>query len=325
MNLRPLLSDIYPENSIGPGIGNLKGQCAVFAQSLAEIPKVGDSYASKKEAVKKYGILASQLEGQYRVGDCVITSEGTNWFGSGTGHVAIIAYIKDGQPYAAESNFNKDLRVHYGRKIPLDKIYGVIRKPFKFKLPALPIVLNVNVFMNYEVKWDSKIFGEWADKVKELSGGKIELNLFPLYTYNSLKNWWYEVQSTDFGGEFKVIAEQYINHQVLPLQYPNIHFILWSITKKQWQGAILHDPNTKEYGWYYGNSKTATITCNQADQSFRYNFSAFLHYATHELCHFLEQYGRRDGRKMTDIYDQRDRDLSKVFSELNYDFLQVNL
>lgn len=321
MNLRPLLSDLYPENSFG-------GECGLFARTkLADIPPVGNSYSDKKATVKKYGILSSQLEGQYRVGDVLITSEGTNWLGQGYGHVAFINNIIGETLYLTESNFKLDGRVHHTRTLPLNSsvIYGILRKPFKFKLPPLPIVLNVNVFMNYEIKWNSKIFKEWADRVKQLSGGKLELNLFPLYTYNSLKNWWYEIQSTDFGGEFKVIAKHYINEQLLPLQYPNINFILWAITNKQWHGSVLHNPNSKEYGWYYGNSKVATIACDENDKSFKYTETAFVHYGTHELCHFLEQYGRRDGRKMTDIYDIQESNLAKVFQELEYDFLQVNI
>lgn len=322
MNLRPLLSNLYPENSHG-------GECAEFAHNLINFPSVGDSYSQKKQAVKNYGIQASQLKGDFRIGDVVITSDGVNWLGQGHGHVFVINNMVGGSLYATESNFNLDKRVHHNRIVQKysEKIYGVIRDPFKFKLPPLPIKLNITVLMNYDYQWQGKELQALADWFNLNSGGKIECKIFPLYTYKSLKNWWYEVVPGVFTPEqYKVIAKYYFDTQVMPLRFPNTQCVLWAITKHQWEGSVLNSTK-QELGWYYPltNPMQATITCDEGDNSFLYpNEQAFVHYGRHEIFHWLYNYGNRRGLDLTHQHDLQEKDLAKGFGDLDWDYLQVN-
>lgn len=321
MNLRLLLNEQFPE-------GTQWGECGLFVRlNLAAIDPVGDTYATKKKAVDTHGIRASQLAGDFRVGDVIITSEGTNFLGQGTGHVAFVNNIVGDTLYLTESNFKKDLRVTHGRTLPKtsSKIYGVIRRPFKFKLPTPPIVLKVTVLMNHEKQWSGKAFEQLKDYIFKLSAGKLIVSCYPLYTYKALKNWWYRAEGDGFGNWFNVIDRGYVEEQALPLLYPDNHFLLWCITKKQWQGSVFDKPGTQELGWYYNRSKFATIACDEKDMSIvRPNLPAFAHYAAHEICHFLEEYGNRRGLKMTDQYDLTENNLSKLFETLEWDYLIAN-
>lgn len=332
MDLKPILSKYFPENSIGPGTGKLQGQCAVFAEAIVDIPKVGDTYASKKNTVLHNGILAANVI-EYRIGDVLICSDGT-FMGFGAGHVAVVANLNSQWLYLAESNYNKKLRVDYGRKIARGdkRIYGLLRGNFLVDLQLPPVLtLTVSVLMQYEKEWDSSIFQKVIDRMTLMSGGKIKLEFFPLYTYNSLKNWWYSIYPFN-NGEYKVVAPQYINESVIPLADSNnnkpANLIIWAINNQQWQGGFTGGDGTyKEYGWnYYGAlPPMATIACDEADMSFKYpEDSAFLDYLLHEMTHMLSHWGRIDNYDNTDVYYfQGDR--SKAFTEFDYEHMAVNL
>lgn len=319
MNIKPALSKYYPENSIG-------GQCGVWAHNIINFPDVGNSYAQKKKAVQQNGILFSNLYGDFRIGDVCITSEGTT-LGFGAGHVAVICDIVNGNLIAAESNFLLNGRVHYGRIIPKDKIYGVLRGGFKVNLGLPPLVLKTTILMQYEKQWDSSIFQELIDNFKTLTGGKVTLDIYPVYTKGSLENWWYQTYAFS-GQEYSVIAYQYIKDQAIPITYASSQLIIWAINKQQWQGSVVTAGGQfQECGWsYYGTRPcVSTVVCDEGDMSFRYpNEKAFIHYITHELTHHLSHWGRGDGFDFTD-QDDVNNDRSKPFLELDYDHLQVNL
>lgn len=324
MNLRPILSDLFPENSYG-------GECGLMVRlNLASIEPIGNQYSDKKKSVDKYGIKASQLQGDFRIGDVVVTNEGTNWLGQGYGHVAFINNIVGNLLYFTEWNFKGDGRVHHGRTMEKNssKIYGIIRRPFKFKLP--PVELNIRLLMNHQKSWQLNKLDELKDWFWLASKGQMKINIYPLYTYNALKNWWYSFEGTDFGEYFKVIDRGYIKEQVLPFgssgDNKKADFILWCITKAQWHGAVFNKPNTLEVGWKYPNLPVAVISCDENDKSIIYpQRSAFIHYATHEICHFLEAMGNRRGLSQTDIFDLQELNLSKVFNNIEWDYLKANL
>ena len=322
MNLRLTLANLFPD-------GSQQGECGFFVRSsLAEILPLGNSYSDKKKSVDIHGIRATQLEGNFRIGDVLVTSEGTNWYGGGYGHVAFINNIVGNTLYLTESNFNLDKRVHHHRTLPKNspKIYGVIRKPFLFEFPTTPINLKITVLMNHEKQWNGKAFEELRNYLFKLSDGKIVASFYPLYTYKALKNWWYRTEGDGFGNWFNVIDRGYVEEQAMPFLYPDNHFLLWCITKKQWQGSVFDKPGTQELGWYYNRSKFATIACDENDKSFLYpDMSAFAHYGAHEICHFLEEYGNRRGLKMTDKFDLQDRNLGQVFNNIEWDYLAANL
>jgi hypothetical protein len=320
MNLKPILTKYFPENS-------LQGECGIWAHKIIDFPLIGNSYAQKKKSVQQNGVLYSNLYGNFRIGDVVITSEGT-YLGFGSGHVCIVIDIDKEKLIIAESNFNRDGRVHYGRVVPKDKIYGVLRGKFNVNL-GLPdvITLKTTILMQYEKQWDSSVFQKLQDRMLLMSNGKIKLDIYPIYTYKSLKNWWYQVYPFN-GGEYSVIAFPYIQEQAIPITYGDSQIILWSINKSQWQGGVYNGGGDHpEYGWNYFGAKPiiATITCDEGDKSFHYTSDeAFIDYATHEISHGLTHWGRGDGFDNTDKYYWADN-RSLIFDEIDYNHLCVNL
>lgn len=323
MNLRPILSDLFPENSFG-------NECGLFVRlHLAAIDPIGNQYSDKKKSVDRHGIRAAQLQGDFRIGDVLVTSEGTNLFG-GYGHVAFVNNIVGDLLYLTESNFRGDKKIHHGRTLPKtsSKIYGVIRRPFRFALP--PIEFNIRLLMNHETAWKSDRLLAVKDWLELMSDNKLKVNIFPLYTYKALKNWWYTFEGTDFGEYFKVIDRGYVKEQVLPFgsagDNKQANFILWCIAKSQWHGAVFNQPNSLEVGWKYRGLPVATIASDENDKSVIYpDRSAFVHYATHEICHFLEERGNRRGLSQTDLYDLKELNLAKVMQNIEWDYLAANL
>lgn len=314
MNIQPILSKLYPDGYKG-------GECGVFAHKLVGLPTLGDSYSQKKKCVNNNGIIASQLMGNFRVGDIIITNEGTV-LGIGNGHVALVNNIVNGQLILTESNFRKDGKVHHARTLPItsNKIYGVIRRPFLFKLPPFP-TLNISVLMNQPSQWNGSIF---AELVKWFAP-YIKLNIFPVYTYNSLKDWPYLNYGDGFGGFYKTVAQEFIEDQALPLRFPDTHFTLWCICNKQWEGAVFGHPEISEMGFYYPNKNYAVIACDEKDTSPYYPEQGFLHYARHEMGHWLYNKGNRQGLDLTHVHDLQERDLKVMFKDLDWDYLQANL
>ena len=181
--------------------------------------------------------------------------------------------------------------------------------------------------MQYEKEWNSSIFQELIDNFKALTDGKVTLDIYPVYTYQSLKNWWYQVYPFS-GAEYSVIAYPYIQEQAIPITYGNSQLIVWAINKAQWQGTVASlNSQYQEYGWSYAGTRpcVSTVTCDEGDMSFRYpNEKAFIHYITHELTHQLTHWGRGDGFDYTDV-DDINNERSLPFKDLDYDHLQVNL
>ncbi len=289
MNLHSILSNLYPENSP-------QGQCGDFAHRLIEFGSVGDGFSEKKKAVQNYGLLKCNLQ-CFHVGDVVITSDGT-FMGFGHGHVFVVMNQDKDFLYAAESNFRLDGRVHYGRKISKtdSKIYGVIRGKFKFSLGIDILKFKIAFLMQYQKQWDSKCFGQVTDRIRAVFKGKLVVNPFPLYTYNSLKNWDYKYFGSGYGDYFKLISQEYFNDIVMPLA-GDAEAVVWCINKQQWQGSVLDHPDTQEIGWYYRPSLPGQITlaCEESDISpVDPGESLFVDGVFHELSHLFYAYGRAD-------------------------------
>lgn len=286
MNIIPILQKLYPENSIGPGIGAYQGQCAVFAQALFVLPKVGDSYSQKKQAVKDYGIIYDSSV-QLQVGDACITSEGT-FLGLGNGHVTVIANFVNGQPIAAESNFKNDRRVHYGRVIPTSKIYGIIRGDLRFKLNiTYPITLNISLIINMPA-WAS--LNKHIDNAKNwfytASGGKLALNIIPVYS-NIPPTWDIEANPVSH------IKESWFNEFILPLRFPGSHIVIFDTDRKDFPDSVYGDPTSFELGFSYKYNtnfplKIMTLCYENDDYPPYYQtLGGYAKYICHELNHLL--------------------------------------
>ena len=323
MNLHSILSNLYPENSI-------QGQCGDYAHKLVDFPSIGDSYSQKKKAVQDFGIFRSALQ-TFHIGDVVITSDGT-FLGIGHGHVCVVMNQDKDNIYVAESNFNLDNRVHYGRKISKtdSKIYGVIRGDFKFSVPDFA-VLKVGFLMQYLKQWDSECFNEVCARIKKASGGKIEIAPYPLYTYNALKNWDYKVYGTGMGQLFSLISQEYFINTVMPLT-SNANAVIWCINRQQWQGSVIDSPGTQEIGWYFRPSMPAQIElcCEEHDISpLDSSKTLFNDGVFHELSHFFYTYGRKDQVDNTHNrhfgWNGFEKNLDKVFEDIDLKRLAVNL
>ena len=124
MTLFPIFKTLYPENSYG-------GQCIVFLHKLVNFKPIGDTIQSKVASVYWRGIMAKNLNGDFRIGDLVITREGRT-----TGHGAIISAIWGDDLQLTESNFYGDKKIHHGRLLNKfsSLIVGVIRSIPKYSM-----------------------------------------------------------------------------------------------------------------------------------------------------------------------------------------------
>lgn len=124
MDLRPILQKLYPDGCTG-------GQCGVFAHKLIEFPLIGNTLKNKTDAVAKFGIVRGNINGDYRPGDVIVTSENKTY-----GHVAVINNVVNGVLVLSESNYNLDQKVHHSRTMPVNNshIVGLLRGNFKFKV-----------------------------------------------------------------------------------------------------------------------------------------------------------------------------------------------
>jgi len=138
MDLEPIFQKLYPQGSIGPGDGKYKGQCAVLAEKLVQIPQLGDPIWHKTAVIKTNGIMAADLNLRFKPGDVVVTSENKKY-----GHVLTInfvTYIENSDQAvsfrATESNFRLPLRVDHTRTLNANSpfIIGVIRGKFLFNV-----------------------------------------------------------------------------------------------------------------------------------------------------------------------------------------------
>lgn len=138
MNLKPIFEKLYPQGSVGPGEGRLLGQCAVLAQHLVQIGKVGDYLPQKINAIRQRGIFANELQLRFKPGDVVITNESKKH-----GHVLVInfvTYIENSDQAvsfrATEANYRFPLRIDHTRILNANSpvIIGVIRGKFLFSI-----------------------------------------------------------------------------------------------------------------------------------------------------------------------------------------------
>lgn len=319
MNLTPVLQNLYPEGSYG-------GQCAAWAETLADFGPVGDSYSQKKRYVDLYGIIApniAEVGKGFRVGDVVVTSEGT-FMGFGAGHVAIIADIVNGQPIAAESNFKKDEKVRYGRPIPLNKIYGIIRAPLKFNLGQLQVNYSV-LFNNYP--WAIGFLDSLQQKILAFTNNKLKVNFFPLLT--KLTGYTYETIPFPFTGQMcTVIAKSWLDRNARPLAFssennpPHVYALV--IPPDQWQGSIT---GGQELAYCNPSTKPCQIqiASGAADPSPWYpDLKLVEHALIHELSHFLHYVNGLDDTTHN-LDNPTAKRLAEVFNDLDYTRVMANL
>lgn len=313
MNLKDTLSKFYPEGSIG-------GECGSWCHNWVNFSSIGDSYAQKKKFIQLNGIIATNINeiGKgYRIGDIIVTSEGT-FMGFGNGHVAFIIDQDSDSIYLGESNFRKDQRVHYGRKLAKNdpKIYGIGRFPFKLDLG--PLEIDYNVFVNnFSKDWGTK----WLEDTAKLAPFKI--NFFPLGT--AFQNWDYKV----YDQNYKVISKEYIEANVMPLAYTSDHkpsnAVALFINPTQWQGSSL--TGDREIAYYHASTNPAEIqaSCDEFEISPWYaTLRLSQHVLLHELAHYLYYLNGLDD--YTHNFDNLTaRNLQQVFSELDFNRIKANL
>lgn len=327
MNIRLLLNKLYPENST-------QGECGIFAHRLIDFSQVGNTYASKKRAVDSSGIPAVNLQQNFHIGDVVITDEGT-FMGMGAGHVGVVNFIDDNFVYLSESNFNKDGKVHHTRKLPKNssKIYGVLRGKPQFKVPTVPMTLKTTVFLNYEHQMDLGALFEPIKKwFSEASGGKVNLEIHPVYSHGAIKNWWYAGYLTGQGSEAIItIHPTFFKDNVMPVRFPDSKIVLLAINKKEWQGTTFVG-GAGEIGWYYPqtNPIQCLLSADESDQSpVNFGWSLFADAMRHEIIHGLYALGRFDGQDWCHnrFFGQNGyaKDFNKVFDDFDYEYLTMQL
>lgn len=319
MNLIPVLQKKYPNSSIG-------GECAQWCENLVQFGPVGDTFAQKKAYVEKNGIIAgniSEIGKGFRIGDIVVTSDGTV-NGKGHGHVFFVADMDDFNLYAAESNYNLDKRVHYGRKVSKTdpKIYGIIRSPLKLNLGTCEI--NYNVFINNQ-KWaDTGFLSEITLKIASLTNNLLKVNFFPLAT--SFVNWWYEDFS--FGGvDYKVIAKAYMDSSPRLLAFTSDNkpsdVFAFVVRDDQWQGSA---GGGQEFAWTNVSGKPAQIqiACDEFDPSPWYDGMRLIEHALrHELSHYLNFVnGLNDN---TDLLDIQEHNLDATLNGIDWNRVKANV
>src|SRR5581483_8043451 len=98
MDLKPSFEHAYPEGSVGPGTGDLRGQCAVFAEHVVKIPTgdgvLGEHLAQKRQHLAQWGRPASFRA--FEPGDVLI------WDYQPDGHVAVVNCIINGKLRVSE-------------------------------------------------------------------------------------------------------------------------------------------------------------------------------------------------------------------------------
>jgi hypothetical protein len=243
--------------------------------------------------------------------------------GAGHGHVAVILDPKT--LTVVESNFRKDGKVQYGRRVPKEKIYGVIRGKFNFPFTIpKPITIRLCLLVNQK-PWKSlsvkmKALEDWF---MQASAGRIRVEVSPLFT--NFQNWWYRSYGTGIGNQwYGVIAEDYFDEYIMPLRYNNPHLTLAVIYNHQWQGSVFNAPELSEYGWYYPASDKGLVVCNENDISFwNYGVSAFVDYTKHEMMHWLYSICNDGNLDLTHEH-WNNRQLEKCFDDFNYEKLAGN-
>lgn len=244
MDIRNILAQRYPENS-------KQGQCFQFLHKLATFPSVGDTLAEKLKAVANYGIPMALFNGNYRLGDIIVTNESLS-----TGHGAMVNKLVGQALQLTECNYHLDEKVHHTRQLPVNspKIVGVIRPDvFSFPFPPVqyPILITCKILMNNQPPWNKTILSRMAELQNwywENSGQKIQLVIdlqdvkfpsFPLV-----------VTGGAIDGEMvDIIEENWYNQNILPVSNANINIIV--IRKQDWKGRVQSNSKMMELGYCY--------------------------------------------------------------------------
>ncbi|MCL5667351.1 MAG: hypothetical protein M1383_06300 [Patescibacteria group bacterium] len=328
MDIKPIIEKIYPEGSAG-------GQCGDFAHKLIDFPSIGDSYSQKKKSVQQYGILRDYVGNKFRRGDVVITDEGT-FLGIGSGHVATILDPKT--LAVVESNYFKDGKVHYGRKVQPNRIYGVIRGAYKFPLdlPKL-LTLKICLLMNYKKPWGAvypEMLQEWF---YENSNRTVKLEIFPLYT-----NFTGITDQANYKAEgvngpnnyyfYNVPSREWLKDTVMPLRFASDNQLpdltILCVSKQDWRGSVFNADGAAEIGYYYAGDDMVVLQVDEGDVSmFHYGLPAFVDYLIHEMSHWLYDkaldYSQQAGTDRTHYYYQLNQ-MDKIFNDINLKQLMVN-
>src|SRR5665213_3474507 len=168
-DLKPTFEHYYPEGSIGPGTGALRGQCAVFAEVLVTMPLVGDTLLTKTAALKAHGVFGSNCQ----VGDVLILNVGTT-----AGHVAVINGDAGDSWRMSESNYHNDLKVNHTRLLLKNspQIVGYFRGALKVSI-INPSVINFKVRVVANTVWNTlpSQIQKLKDFVSTWSAGRINL------------------------------------------------------------------------------------------------------------------------------------------------------
>jgi hypothetical protein len=323
MNFIQYLKSKFLQGSIGPGEGEYQGECISFCHAIAEFGQIGDSIQKKKAFVNANGIInpnIKEIGRGFRIGDIVITTDNVNWFGHGTGHGFIVIDQDENYLYAGESNFGLKKRITYGRKVAKNdpKIYGIIRAPLKVDLGQVEV--NVSVLINNQ-KWSVGFLDALQKDILEFTDNKLKVNFFPLLT--KYKNWWYETTIFPMTGqEVKVIAKAYMDAVSLVSGTSNnkpADVIAFIVKPKEWEGTI-----TGGQELAYTNGRQIQASCAEFDISpWYYGMPLIEHVLTHELSHVLHDInGMND---TTHIFDNKNKQLEKVFSDLDFNRVKANL
>lgn len=269
-DLRPTLQNYYPEGSIGPGVGDLRGQCAVFAQFFVGIPQVGNTIGTKKIAVNNHGILRKNIK-EFLVGDVLIFDIP----GVSEGHVAVLTSTDQKRINLSDCNFNRDQRVHHNRFILASspQIYGVLRGPLKVQLIDPPLK---KTFMAITVVANKN---NWATLQTQL---------------DKLKQWFIQYSGDRFEPVFNIIKTQFDNIPFTPLNNQLAVDVNWyrtNITPLATGQAtlLLINPNQ-----WLANGTFGTMTWGDPKRPVRIEVmglenegEVFINRAFHEICHCL--------------------------------------
>jgi len=308
----------YPQGAYG-------GQCIAWLHKFISFPYLGiapngNDVNLKFKFVRSQGQCFTfpnieQVGKGARVGDIIFTTEGAykNWLGNwkGAGHGAVITGIDDYGYSVAESNWNKDERITYGRVIPKnsDKIIGIGRYPI-----TIPIEreIGVSVLINNQ-KWASVgVFDRIRSKVSEMTNGAVKLNFYPVYT--NFKNWWYSTYPIS-GYNFKMISYDYIKEYVLPLDGKDICVMV--IRPDEWQG------DASEIAWTIADKNIIQISTREKTKSPWYDMPLIEHAFIHELGHILSYInGFSDTVHIT---DNEGKQIENILNGFDYNRIKANI
>lgn len=291
MDLRPIFKKKFPE-------GAVFGQCAAFAEQLVRPPTpnglLGNSLMEKQNNVRNYGIRADLLNQAFRIGDIVVFNIGAD------GHVGVVSFIdwRDRLLYMAESNFNLDGRVHYGRAVSFSdvSICGVLRGGFRFLPPAVsyPLQIRVAVVFNNQQPWQS-IIGEFAkvqDWFFKASGGRIQLIIDNPYPVTSLQNVPTRAAGNGMGLITEIVDPDWYDQNILPAA-PGHDLYVLVLRPADFKGQVYNSSNLTEIGYGYEPHfplKTFVVLDQNSDYAPFYadpDLQGLSKFICHEICHVL--------------------------------------